>query len=270
MTLWFTSDTHFGHRNMAENFTLEDGSRARDFRPVQHMDHAMVERWNDVVKPEDHVYHLGDVSMIRGTQSQWLGGVLARLHGHKRLILGNHDGLPAAWYLANGFKKIFASRVLDNILFTHIPVHPDSLGRFRANVHGHTHHRCYAPVLKVGGAGFGLHERLIPYINICVEQTDYTPSRWPRSTPGSRPPSAPLGLLSRRPRPTPPRRPPPLPRVAPRVGLPSLFLEGGFFFSVFRGSSDPTPFFLVFYFLFLPPSPLLPWAFRFWSGRVSK
>jgi len=173
MTIWFTSDTHFGHRNMVEKFTLADGSPARKFASVEEMDETMITRWNEVVRPSDHVYHLGDVTMHRQL-GQIKYSVLDRLAGHKRLVLGNHDADKVENYL-QWFEKIFASRVLDQILFTHIPVHPESLGRFRANVHGHTHHQCLPPVTKIDQKGYGRVERVVPYINICVEQTDYRP-----------------------------------------------------------------------------------------------
>ena len=36
--IFFTSDTHFSHVNLAEKFTKKDGSPARDFDTVQEMD----------------------------------------------------------------------------------------------------------------------------------------------------------------------------------------------------------------------------------------
>ena len=165
MTIFFTSDTHFSHANMVTTFTLPDGSPARTFASVDEMDETMIARWNEAVRPQDHIYHLGDLTMHRQI-GQIRYRVLDRLHGHKRLLLGNHDADKVQNYL-QWFEKIFASRVLDRILFTHIPVHPESLGRFRANVHGHTHHRTLPAVQK--------DERVVPYVNVCVEQTNYTP-----------------------------------------------------------------------------------------------
>ena len=171
--LWFISDTHFDHRRMVDEFKLEDGSPARKFASVEEMNEAMIERWNEVVRPQDHIYHLGDLTMHRkiGTIRH---RILNRLNGHKRLLLGNHDADKIESYL-EWFEKIYASRVIDNILFTHIPVHPESLGRFRANCHGHTHHRVYQPVKITDHKGCGDRERLVPYINCCVERLDYRP-----------------------------------------------------------------------------------------------
>ncbi len=171
--IWLTSDTHFGHRNMVEKFTLADGTPARKFASVEEMDETMVTRWNEVVKPSHHVYHLGDVTMHRQI-GQIRYSILDRLQGHKRLLLGNHDADHVKNYL-EWFEKVYASRVIDRLLLTHIPVHPESLGRFAANVHGHTHHMTLPPALKVDEKGYGARERLVPYVNVCVEKTDYRP-----------------------------------------------------------------------------------------------
>ena len=173
MTIWFTSDTHFDHANMIHTFKLPDGSPARDFPDVETMNETMIARWNEVVRPSDHIYHLGDLTMHRKIETIQ-HRVLNRLNGHKRLLLGNHDADTIQNY-ARWFEKIFASRVLDRILFTHIPVHSESMTRFVANVHGHTHHVCYPPVRTTDHKGYGATERVVPYLNICVERTGYRP-----------------------------------------------------------------------------------------------
>ncbi len=151
--IFIVSDTHFGHANFL-NFRNKEGMPIRDFPSVQDMDDHMVDRWNSVVRPCDKVYHLGDVAMSRASIA-----TVGRCNGHKRLVRGNHDDHPIKEYLLY-FDEVYASRVLDKIIFTHIPIHPESLGRFKANVHGHIHE---APV-------FGPQ-----YINVSVEAIDYTP-----------------------------------------------------------------------------------------------
>lgn len=81
MTVFFTSDTHFGHKNIIKYCD-------RPFASVEEMDEAMVERWNEVVGPDDAVYHMGDVAM--GKISTTVKHV-ERLNGDKYLISGNHD-----------------------------------------------------------------------------------------------------------------------------------------------------------------------------------
>jgi calcineurin-like phosphoesterase family protein len=78
---WFTSDTHFGHARIIELCN-------RPFKDVNHMNEIMIERWNNVVKPNDVVYHMGDVALGKIDESLPLVG---RLNGHKFLVPGNHD-----------------------------------------------------------------------------------------------------------------------------------------------------------------------------------
>lgn len=168
--IFVISDTHFGHENIAVHFKRQDGTPVRPFASVEEMDERMVANWNRVVRPQDHVWHLGDVVM----RQQALDAIMPRLQGHLRLIRGNHDIFKTKQY-ARYFEEIHGNRVLDNFLMTHIPVHPDSLGRFKANVHGHIHER------QVMTKGIGSVEFSDPrYLNVSVEQPwmNYTPIPW--------------------------------------------------------------------------------------------
>ena len=148
--IWLVSDTHFGHANIITYCS-------RPFTCVEDMDEAMVERWNRVVRPQDHVYHLGDVAMKADRLA-----IVKRLNGHKRLVRGNHDIFKTKQYLAAGFDEIHGVRVLNGLVMTHIPIHPASLGRFTGNVHGHIHNN--------DGGDYGPR-----YLNVSVEAIDYTP-----------------------------------------------------------------------------------------------
>lgn len=79
--LWFTSDTHFGCENVIRFC-------GRPFESAQEMDEELIQRWNETVPEDGIVFHLGD--FCQGSQKRW-NSILARLHGHKYLILGNHD-----------------------------------------------------------------------------------------------------------------------------------------------------------------------------------
>ena len=81
MTTWFTSDLHFGHANIIEY-------SGRPFHDVNHMNQALIERWNALVQPDDIVWVLGDVAMGRIDETLPL---VQQLAGHKRLVAGNHD-----------------------------------------------------------------------------------------------------------------------------------------------------------------------------------
>lgn len=143
-----------------EPFLRADGTPLRPWSSSEEADEAMVERWNSVVRPCDKVYHLGDIAIPRSGLR-----VLDRLNGDKVLIGGNHD----AKYdkdLPKYFRAIRAHWKLDHLALSHVPIHPDSLGKFICNVHGHLH---YQQVLLPDG---GLDRR---YFNVSVERIEYTP-----------------------------------------------------------------------------------------------
>ena len=63
VNIWAWSDTHFDHNNTIVLFKRHNGTPLRGFSSLQEMNETMVERHNSLVKPQDHVYHLGDVAM---------------------------------------------------------------------------------------------------------------------------------------------------------------------------------------------------------------
>lgn len=165
MELWFTSDSHFHHTNIIRYCN-------RPFKDAAEMNEILLQKWNSCVKPQDHVYHLGDVTMERDNRGDGLA-ILGRMHGHKRLILGNHDHYAMKHYLVY-FEKVMAVQNMDRIEFSHFPIHPLSMGNYIANVHGHTHNKPnYEPVLRVDKTTGKVWVQ--PYVNISCERTDYRP-----------------------------------------------------------------------------------------------
>ena len=64
-SVFLVSDTHFGHFGVCK-FTRNDGvTKLRPWDTPEEMDEEMVKRWNETVRPNDKVYHLGDVVIIR-------------------------------------------------------------------------------------------------------------------------------------------------------------------------------------------------------------
>lgn len=162
--IWVTSDTHFNHANIIKYCD-------RPFHTTREMDDEMVDRWNAVVKDGDIVYHLGDVYFGGGATDGYINTLLARLHGRKRLVLGNHDN-GKDQKLQQAFQKIVVWRMFPEfgLLLTHVPVHETSLFRGATgnekdppklrNIHGHIH-TAKSPSKD--------------HMCVCVEQTDYYP-----------------------------------------------------------------------------------------------
>jgi calcineurin-like phosphoesterase family protein len=154
--LFFTSDTHFGDSDFL-TLTRDNGTLLREFPSVEAMDDFIVQQWNSVVRPQDHIYHLGDVAMKR-TDIATVG----RCNGHKRLIRGNHDIYKTKDYLPF-FEEIMGHRKIEYFIFTHAPWHPYCLRHDWINIHGHVHN-------NVAQGHFGPR-----YYNISTEVTDYRP-----------------------------------------------------------------------------------------------
>lgn len=170
---WFTSDTHFGHKNI-----LEYEKVARPFATIEEMHEVMIDRWNSVVAVNDIVYHLGDFCFGR----HWLA-IAKRLKGKKKLVMGNHDTYPTSDYLLH-FEKCYGVIFWRQCILSHVPVHPNGLGaRWFLNVHGHLHSRC---VTKWDAEDFNRENFMVKdpklklisdenYFNVSVEQNNLTP-----------------------------------------------------------------------------------------------
>ncbi len=143
------------------SFVNPDGTHMRPFSSIEEMHETMIERFNKVVGPKDRLYILGDVAIPRSGLS-----LLDRFNGSKVLIKGNHDIYKLQDY-ANHFVDIRGAFYRDGVIFTHIPVHPDSLsGRYVGNAHGHLH--CF----EVKDSSGQPDQK---YFNCCVEQHDFSP-----------------------------------------------------------------------------------------------
>ncbi len=154
--IFVISDTHFGHENSLK-WLDEQGNKLRPFNTVDELNNTIITNWNNTVKPEDHVYHLGDVVI----KKHYLE-LVKQLNGHKRLVRGNHDIEPTNKFIEVGFKEIYGVRVFPGlkVILTHFPIHTECLKEGWINVIGHLH-------------SYNLADKR--YINVSVEQINYTP-----------------------------------------------------------------------------------------------
>jgi calcineurin-like phosphoesterase family protein len=101
--IWFTSDPHYMHRNIAGPKVSKWGGGYRDFDDEKIMSDHIVKVWNETVKEDDVLYCLGDWSF---------GGIDNIWNFRKQLnvkiihfIIGNHD------------EKIIENKVLPNCFY---------------------------------------------------------------------------------------------------------------------------------------------------------
>lgn len=131
--VWFTSDTHFNAQR-----TLELSKRP--FNTVEEMNEELIKNWNNTVKENDIVYHLGDF----GDYS-----FVNKLNGKIILICGNYerkDNLTDYQLLEYGFSEVCSEDTLlkeiDGLMLnmSHEPSkHIDLTDSNKFNLFGHVH-----------------------------------------------------------------------------------------------------------------------------------
>jgi calcineurin-like phosphoesterase family protein len=81
--IWFTSDLHFGHRNVIKFCS-------RPFADEKEMEKALINNWNNEVGDDDIVFVLGDTFWFN--ESRTIKKILSQLKGKTiYMIPGNHD-----------------------------------------------------------------------------------------------------------------------------------------------------------------------------------
>jgi calcineurin-like phosphoesterase family protein len=159
MALWFTSDNHFSHRNIIQYC-------CRPFPDVAAMDEEMVRRWNEVVRPQDEVIHLGDFSM---GPVENIGKFRARLNGTVMILPGNHDRgrtkmeeiFGAGNVLREGAELVVADFGFPlHLHLSHRPLRDFKAESNHFNLHGHVHTS---------------YRRRGNRINVGVDQWDFRP-----------------------------------------------------------------------------------------------
>lgn len=173
--IFFTSDTHFGHKNIL-NFC------ERPFKDTDEMDETIIANWNNKVGKNDIVFHLGDFAFA--TNKRWQE-LRYRLNGKIYLILGNHD--ITRWpgdYTMQLFDRVENQMMLkiDNkykVYLNHFPfLCYDGVYRnpqdCTIQLHGHVHER-------IGDTGKD-KDRLkyrFPYqYDVGVDNNNFTPVSW--------------------------------------------------------------------------------------------
>lgn len=131
--IYLISDTHWD--DFGEIIRYE----GRPFKDGEEMNITLIENWNQVVEPDDIIYHLGDFSSNCDVIHN--RAILDKLNGHKRLIMGNHDRhLSVKEWIEAGFEEAYPLPVILNDFFilSHEPCYV-SVSSPYANIFGHVH-----------------------------------------------------------------------------------------------------------------------------------
>lgn len=114
MNVYFTSDLHFGHKNIIRFDN-------RPFISVEEMDETLICNWNKKVKNDDLVYILGDISWYNDEKTC---EIFSGLNGRKILIKGNHDRVHGN--IKNYFEEITDYKEINldgkHITLCHYPI----------------------------------------------------------------------------------------------------------------------------------------------------
>lgn len=146
--VWFTSDLHLGHKNIA-NFRTQ-------FESELHHREVIKVNYHKVVTKRDKVFFLGDVAFTQET----LEDVSTWVAEKKVLIVGNHcTDQVSMKEVVKHFDEVYSLKKYKEFWLSHAPIHPQEL-RGKYNLHGHMHFETVEDPR---------------YLNLCLEHTDYTP-----------------------------------------------------------------------------------------------
>ncbi len=148
--LWFTSDTHYSHKNICRGTTTWlNPPRVRDFDTLDQMNAAIVNNINSCVGQDDILFHLGDWSFggFEKIAEFRYRVVCQNIH----LILGNHDhhiekdreGVSALFSSVSQYAMIevsYANADKFYAVLMHYPIASwHDMGKNVYHLHGHVH-----------------------------------------------------------------------------------------------------------------------------------
>ena len=155
--VYLIGDTHFDHKNIIKYCN-------RPFKNVREMNKKLMKNWNKIVREDDLVFFLGDLTFGRKRYKMkyWLG----KLHGRIYFIQGNHDRKfpPDTPYL----KRCIVKYDDKEFMLIH---KPEDAGDWKGwIIHGHHHNNYpkYYPFIN----------RENRTINVSVEMIEYQPIKF--------------------------------------------------------------------------------------------
>lgn len=146
--IFFTSDTHFQHKNICGPSLSTWKNGYRTFSSISEMNNTLIDNINNVVGPNDKLYHLGDFSF--GDRSK-IPSIRESINcNFIYLLKGNHDNnienYSNCFEWIKGYDEFFVNNTL--ITMMHYPVASwNGIGHGAFNLHGHCHGK-YPPIGK--------------------------------------------------------------------------------------------------------------------------
>ncbi len=129
--IFVTADTHFNHANILE---FCPNRIARD---VNHMNQAIIQSINEVVKPTDELYFVGDFAM-KGNNDEAIPLILKQIAcKHTRLVFGNHDKHRHGQFFEQSYEMVDVKENHQRYTLCHYAMASWRRGAFM--LHGHWH-----------------------------------------------------------------------------------------------------------------------------------
>lgn len=149
--LYVTADLHLGHKNIIEY-------ENRPFASTDEMDKTIIGNFNNIIKPDDVIYHIGDYCI--GKPDRYL----EKFTGNWFFLWGNHD--KAFSYIPYSISLKYAGRL---IVMCHFPEF------FRENpppadlyLTAHSHSRFKSAIINN-------LQKPTPLINVGIDNYGYKP-----------------------------------------------------------------------------------------------
>lgn len=180
--IYFTSDMHFGHRNVIKFCE-------RPFENEKEMGEELIKRWNERVTGNDFVFNLGDTFWFNDRHS--VKKVVSKLKGHKHFLLGNHcksnqyelckdmdlqvhsDITVLQVRIQPDDPRFVGRKHFYEIVLSHYPLLCYSHSQNGAyNFFGHIHSRKGTPMTEFGKPLVLPHNQ---YMDVGVDRHDYAP-----------------------------------------------------------------------------------------------
>lgn len=119
MTIYVTGDEHFSHHYI---LTYEN----RPYKNMNLMEQGIIDKHNQIVKPNDKVIHVGDfIPFLGPDRKHYFTKIMKKYQGHgiHHLVLGNHDEAPFEFYLNIGFVSVHSAMWFNYKGFRFVVVH---------------------------------------------------------------------------------------------------------------------------------------------------
>jgi calcineurin-like phosphoesterase family protein len=154
--LFFTSDTHFNHKNICRGVTSWSGNidKTRDFSDLESMNSAIIDNINRKVGQEDVLIHLGDFSFggyqhIPEFRHRIVcQNVILVLGNHDKHIRTNTDGYQSLFSSVHDYLEIsvrpYSTKMVKHLdyefVLSHFPIASwNNMKDGSMHLHGHVH-----------------------------------------------------------------------------------------------------------------------------------